>query len=265
MSTTTAASPFHVLFFPGGDKSPQHEEGDKSIESVGLDDYLSRRNEFRKKAASRHQSANAKVDMAVAPSVPIRTLASPLEIAMAACCERVSHEGSDDAAQSSSPQHSRHRSGSTGLHRPIQPSNYTDEDSPPTQLQGSNRECTEKASGTKNASYILQSGKEGHFVKLLFNYCPKDAVGHRALAVAILQRTVDWEVSSLTTKATESKDKERKGQSPAGVQLGDVGYEFRKKFNSGWYSGKVVEVRPMAGELFCFVHMFFDNCFYIVK
>jgi hypothetical protein len=30
--------------------------------------------------------------------------------------------------------------------------------------------------------------------------------------------------------------------------LGEVGYEFRKEFDSGWYTGKVVEIRPLAGK-----------------
>mmetsp|Transcript_8812 Transcript_8812/g.14399 ORF Transcript_8812/g.14399 Transcript_8812/m.14399 type:complete len:247 (+) Transcript_8812:310-1050(+) len=32
------------------------------------------------------------------------------------------------------------------------------------------------------------------------------------------------------------------------VELGDVGYEFRKKFDSGWYTGKVKEIRPLAAN-----------------
>lgn len=31
-------------------------------------------------------------------------------------------------------------------------------------------------------------------------------------------------------------------------KLGEVGYEFRKEFDSGWYTGKVVEIRPLAGK-----------------
>ena len=33
-----------------------------------------------------------------------------------------------------------------------------------------------------------------------------------------------------------------------GVVVGDVGYEFRKEFSSGWYVGRVIEIRPLAGE-----------------
>ena len=29
-------------------------------------------------------------------------------------------------------------------------------------------------------------------------------------------------------------------------QIGEVGYEFRKLFNEGWFKGKVVKIRPGA-------------------
>ena len=32
------------------------------------------------------------------------------------------------------------------------------------------------------------------------------------------------------------------------IALGDVGYEFRKKFDAGWFTGVVTEIRPLAGE-----------------
>ena len=31
--------------------------------------------------------------------------------------------------------------------------------------------------------------------------------------------------------------------------IGYVGYEFRKLFDAGWFEGKVIEIRPLAGEL----------------
>lgn len=30
--------------------------------------------------------------------------------------------------------------------------------------------------------------------------------------------------------------------------IGDIGYEFRKRFHVGWFTGRVVEIRPGAGE-----------------
>ena len=38
------------------------------------------------------------------------------------------------------------------------------------------------------------------------------------------------------------------------IAIGDIGYEFRKKFNVGWFTGRVVKIRPGAGEfslLYC--------------
>ncbi len=32
------------------------------------------------------------------------------------------------------------------------------------------------------------------------------------------------------------------------VVLGDVGYEFRKEFHAGWFTGTVTEIRTLAGE-----------------
>lgn len=47
-------------------------------------------------------------------------------------------------------------------------------------------------------------------------------------------------------------DAKKEGGSPSpskkDIKLGDVGYEFRKKFDSGWYTGKVTEIRPLAGN-----------------
>ena len=32
------------------------------------------------------------------------------------------------------------------------------------------------------------------------------------------------------------------------VRIGDVGYKFRKLFDSGWFIGEVKQIRPGAGE-----------------
>lgn len=48
------------------------------------------------------------------------------------------------------------------------------------------------------------------------------------------------------TDSKESSDK----LVDAKPALGEVGYEFRKEFNTGWYTGKVVEIRPLAGKLY---------------
>ena len=50
-----------------------------------------------------------------------------------------------------------------------------------------------------------------------------------------------------TSETKESADK----PTAAKPALGEVGYEFRKEFNTGWYTGKVVEIRPLAGKSTC--------------
>ena len=44
------------------------------------------------------------------------------------------------------------------------------------------------------------------------------------------------------------------------VELGSIGYKFRKLFDAGWFDGKVIEIRPLAGgwmmcppNLYCLV------------
>ena len=32
------------------------------------------------------------------------------------------------------------------------------------------------------------------------------------------------------------------------IKLGDIGYEFSKEFHAGWFFGRVIEIRPYAGE-----------------
>jgi len=54
------------------------------------------------------------------------------------------------------------------------------------------------------------------------------------------------------TSAQTSETKEDK-PTAGKPELGDVGYEFRKEFNTGWYTGKVVETRPLAGKSYKFL------------
>ena len=50
--------------------------------------------------------------------------------------------------------------------------------------------------------------------------------------------------TSTVGTASASTPDEPKPTSKTSVALGEVGYEFRKKFESGWYTGKVTEIRP---------------------
>ena len=38
-------------------------------------------------------------------------------------------------------------------------------------------------------------------------------------------------------------------------QIGAVGYKFRKLFDAGWFEGKVIEIRPLAGEFHHLIHI----------
>jgi len=150
----TASKPFHVLLLAGGSRGSS-QEGD----GEDYNNYLIRRNKFRKKA---NTSSNHKAEIAdrggegvkdgMMPS--LRSLSSQLEFAIAACCEGMPPDADDE---------------------------------------------------TNTASMnILRSGKEAHFLKLLLMYCPKHAVGHRALAVAVLQQTVDWETYTASNSKTKT-------------------------------------------------------------
>lgn len=43
-------------------------------------------------------------------------------------------------------------------------------------------------------------------------------------------------------------EKKHNGAHCTVVSVGDVGYTFRKEFDDGWYTGKVVKIRSGAGE-----------------
>ncbi|KAL7543787.1 hypothetical protein ACHAXR_013379 [Thalassiosira sp. AJA248-18] len=54
--------------------------------------------------------------------------------------------------------------------------------------------------------------------------------------------------TTMTTTSTSTTNTKDMADDSAKVKLGDVGYEFRKKFDSGWYTGKVTEIRPLAAN-----------------
>ena len=175
--------PSHSLFLEGGCASRQHKSKTQSHDERG-DDYLFRRNAFREKVSSQRAA-----ECVEAPDrtdgndviLILRRLASKLEIEMSACCERAPYRTDD-----SSP---IHRSRSI----PVFPANYVV--FPDT--SNSSNDLPNKNSKSATNMGILRSGKSMHFVKLLAMNCPRQEVGHRALAVAILQRTVEWEISSI--------------------------------------------------------------------
>lgn len=225
-----SSKPFHVLLLAGGKRS--RPEGDDARDGRGVgvdggfDDYLRRRGDFRRKAASRRgrgTSGTAVVRGGDGSSgadgdgdggkgakgggpTSLRNLASPLEIALSACCER------GDAPR-----------GDGGV----------DDDVP-----------APKNGATTSAAGVLRSGREGHFLKLLLMYCPKHAVGHRALALAILQRTVDWEISNNDAGHCSKVKMESTSKLGAGENAGD-----ERRARTRWTSLNDIHAERIASFL----------------
>ncbi|KAL9185023.1 hypothetical protein ACHAXT_002800 [Thalassiosira profunda] len=228
---SAASAPFHVLLLAGGNRRPPPKEGESA--PAEIDDYLSRRAAFRKKKALRSGARAAQDDAPLADGgegvavdiAKLQGLASRLELAVAACCERAPsdsevHDGDGEGRGPSSPTSAAQHHSRSRLHRPLFPSNYVapDPSAEPDASTSSSQIKIEEANKPKGPTKggILRSGKEGHFAKLLFMYFPKQSVGHRALAVAILQRTVDWEKSDKTVGPGEERYRRTKSFLAAG-------------------------------------------------
>ncbi|KAL3827192.1 hypothetical protein ACHAXA_006747 [Cyclostephanos tholiformis] len=59
-------------------------------------------------------------------------------------------------------------------------------------------------------------------------------------------RESDMPLASSLSSSSSSSSNDSNG--PASIKLGDVGYQFRKEFKSGWFFGKVIEIRPFAAN-----------------
>ncbi|KAL3764135.1 hypothetical protein ACHAWU_003947 [Discostella pseudostelligera] len=171
------ATPFshHALLLPAGANLLNQNQSDATIQVDHPDDYLTRRHDFWKKDPSSRTSKIVE-DLPVSlPGAikdvmnPLRQVSSQIEIAMALCCERIPKQSV-----------------------PVDPPRSTKRITPPSQTSNSDVDAPTSNHGATNSG-VLREGKEGYFLKLLSMNCPKHAVGNRALAIAILQRTVDWE------------------------------------------------------------------------
>jgi hypothetical protein len=50
--------------------------------------------------------------------------------------------------------------------------------------------------------------------------------------------------------------KKRACSSPdTSINIGDVGYTFRKQFHAGWFTGQVVKIRPGAGKVIALMRL----------
>jgi len=115
---------------------------------------------------------------------PSKRLASNLEVALISCCEYPESEQSSASTREVKCKH-----------RPQFPSNYIACPPGADMLQKKRTEKRDTRDRDK-AMGVLATGKEGHFLKLMLMFCMKSDVGHRALAVAILQRTAQAETKS---------------------------------------------------------------------
>lgn len=200
MSTPTN-SPFHVLFLPGGSTS-RDLQASKGVASsfTTHDDYVARRYGFWKKEASNlkfrkdateYPLNSELMDDGGEDLTMLRRMATPLELSLVGCCQRLSPDECKSTHQKP-PHRSR-------LHRPICPSNYDaeteDEEIEPDAPNFKVKE--DPGQSTQHHSGILLRGKERHFLSLLCMHCTATALGHRALALAILQRTVEWEKTNI--------------------------------------------------------------------
>jgi hypothetical protein len=201
--TTTSKAPFHVLFLPGGTTTRDSKSGQGQASSFTTrDDYLTRRYGFWKKKASNQKLATSLTEYPVNNQVldevgdeltVLRRMATPLELALAGCCQRLSPEDCQFASAHKTTPRSR-------LHRKIRPSNY-DADTDEEEEESSNIKVEEEPDQlTLPGSGILRRGKECHFLSLLCMHCTANALGHRALALAILQRTIDWEKTACSSE-----------------------------------------------------------------
>eukprot|EP00804_Cyclotella_cryptica_P007426 CCRYP_002628-RA/>CCRYP_002628-RA protein AED:0.30 eAED:0.30 QI:0/0.5/0.33/1/1/1/3/2279/327 len=66
----------------------------------------------------------------------------------------------------------------------------------------------------------------------------------RALSDAPSDKVVNGPSSGLANSSNPIMTKEESNSSE--VELGSVGYKFRKMFDAGWFDGKVIEIRPLA-------------------
>ena len=210
MADDTTKPPFHVLFLPGGSISRELQSEQAEISSAFTrDDYVTRRHEFWKKKASSPKISKGVTEYPVGSEVltdggddrsMLRMVSTSLEIALVGCCKRLPR----DECQSTplKPQRSR-------LHRKVCPSNYdvdpeevNENDGDDPQLDTAEETKSQPAS---QKSGILRREKECHFLSLLCMHCTASALGHRALALAILQRTVDCEASAYKSSAGTSQ------------------------------------------------------------
>jgi hypothetical protein len=64
----------------------------------------------------------------------------------------------------------------------------------------------------------------------------------RYMKMEAWKKREDGVVQSTSSKSNDAVTKNYNNEDSNNVEIGDVGYEFRKEFDSGWYTGKVTEI-----------------------
>ncbi len=205
----------HTLLLPTG-RDPLKDLTDKTIQVDRIDDYLSLRHEFWGRApSSRPATVVEYVPVAIQGTIkdvmnPLCQVSSQIEIAMALCCERIPNRA-------------------VRVHPPRSATTKRLAFPTPTSTNDAATDASASSHGATNVG-VLREGKEGYFLKLLAMYCPRHAVGNRALAVAILQRTVEWEKTSIlgnspsetisSTRLPDTKDEQHSQNTDVSLGIG---------------------------------------------
>ena len=93
--------------------------------------------------------------------------------------------------------------------------------------------------------------------KSLYTLGPKANSLRKRSNLTAISSSLDEQAVSTPKVVTPRKKKAKKAATPHGassghVEIGSVGYKFRKEFDDGWYEGEVMEIRHGAGMMLFF-------------
>ena len=83
-------------------------------------------------------------------------------------------------------------------------------------------------------SQSWQTSSRSQFISLLIRYCSRPTDKPKRVEISIMSGNKKRRDGSASSAMNDAP------------QIGEVGYEFRKLFNEGWFQGKVVKIRPGA-------------------
>ena len=106
-------------------------------------------------------------------------------------------------------------------------------------------------------SFIMTYLNDNPYAKELverFDNLDKDDIESKKIIDGALTNDKKSEATSMAESSKDTTENAKQPDKLAKPKLGEVGYEFRKKFDSGWYIGKVVDIRPLAGKNLWLLH-----------